>query len=421
MDNILREKGYINLNLYMILPFGAIVLLPSQYSSLFRFNTPVGELRIDFIFLLIVLVSMIFLSLKKIYISPFRLLSSLIILNTLFLIINLASIFVNGFTLEMLRYVIYIFIISFGMIILVGISWKKVDYHKVIIYSIYFSTIVCMIAILEFFNVFRFYSDLYLEDNVWFSYYEGSSNIRVTSSIGNPLVLSAFLLLMVNVILYVKEISAKKVFWYSILLIHFLTILATQSRSAFICLLIILGYHYFLDIKKNLTVIFAIIISTSTFLVILDYLQADQNFINRLLFKEQSASFNIRYEAYLIAAEMLKDIEIISFGVGPNRVNSILDTINTRVQTLDNVFLMTFISTGIFGLLIFTLIFIFIWMKLHNVTYRLKLFGRGLVITMVVMGFSFNITYFSAIWGVFWFYIGIIIMLNSAEKEKVIH
>lgn len=402
----------------VLIPFIAISFMPGQYTGFFRFSTPLGEVRPDFLLIISVMIFFIIINFNKINLVSLSLYTNTLLANFLFLCVSVLSIFVNDLPIDNFRYSLFIFIFSFGFMIISALSYKLVDPVEVLKSLIIVSTIVCMIGMLEFLNIYRPYTALYVADNPWFSYVPGTDNLRIASSIGNPLVLSGYLLLMLPIVLFIRENAHSKMFWNSTLALHLLTLLLTQSRSAYIVMLITILYYSARNFKSlvlNTTLVSLIL---AFFYFILSVFGGSQTFIDRLLFRAQGESYSIRTEAFSVAYHLLQEKFYLLIGLGPNMVNANLTNRFSPVTTLDNVFLMTLVSLGILGLIVFISMFVilgFLFSKMHK---DIKRIGYSLLIIIIGMGFSFNITYFTSVWGVFWLLVSILIIYDFKLNEK---
>lgn len=421
MNHISSEKHNILYAFLLIIPYAAIALLPGEYSSVFRLSTPLGDLRADFIAFTLCLFLIFALSLNGINITSLKELKYIIFATCAFYAANIISMIINQLAFDTFRYTFFIFVFSLGTILLVGLARTKVNIRKTIKYIVIVSTIVCIVGLLEFFNISRIYTPLFLADNASFSYFEGSSTNRIASSIGNPLVLSGFLLMSLPFVFFMKETSQAKMKWNIVLAIHFFTLLLTQSRSAYIVLAILLIYYYSVSIKKIFITIISLTVVSSIFLMILNAFDSSSSFIERLLFKTQGESLSIRLEAFPLALKMIQESHYLLFGLGPNKVNVALEPFISTVDTLDNVFLNTIVSTGLIGFITFMMLFIIPWIMFGKMDTLLKKTGRAIILAIIAMGFSFNVTYFTPIWGVYWLGVTLLIMYNLNMKKGYIN
>lgn len=404
-----------------ISPFAVISLMPSQYSSFFRYASPLGDLRPDFIMVLMVLAWFTFFSLKKVDLTGIRMQKWLLITTSFFFLVNIISIVANRLTFNNFRYTLFIYIFSFGIVLLAALARKVINPIKALKAYLVISSIVCLLGILEFLGIAQPYGGLYIADNEWFAYMMGSNRAlpRIVSSVGNPLVLSGYLLLMIPVSLYIKEISKKKMTWNIVIGMHLLSLLLTQSRSAFLVGLIIVLYYSTKNIKiffRNTITLALVGVFTVLLLTLMGYGQA---FEERLTFNSEGESITIRLQAFYDAHFLLKQGNNALIGLGPNMVNEALETLSfSPVQTLDNVFLMTVVSVGIIGLIAYLSMYWVLWRKFSVMNKSLRKLGYSLLLVMFGMGFSYNVTYFTVVWGVFWSITSLIIIYHYQIKDK---
>ncbi|MEX0379496.1 hypothetical protein AB3X48_20710, partial [Bacillus sp. S4] len=225
----------------IISPFIALSFIPSGYVSVLRIQTALGQIRPSFILILLCLLSFPMISSFKMDLSKVREMRNVLVALGFFFIVHICSAVVNGLGQSNFQYSIFGFIYSFGALFCLCIYYKQINILNVIKSFLTISSIVCIIGITEFLG-FQPYASLYLIDNQWFNY-DISSVVglpRVVSSMGNPLILSAYLLLCFPFVLYMRENDSKRNLWNIITVLHFLTILLTQSRSAFIILVLII-------------------------------------------------------------------------------------------------------------------------------------------------------------------------------------
>ncbi|MFD1780166.1 O-antigen ligase family protein [Fredinandcohnia salidurans] len=404
------------------IPFFAISFLPSQYASFFRYPSPLGELRPDFLLLTFCLIFFILISAGQINLTALRELTSLLIISFIFFVMNVLSIYVNDLSFESFRYSLFSFLFCFGFLILASLSRWKINHIFVLKIFAFASTLVSIMGVLEFFQLFDPYKPLYLFDNPWFG--SGNTIPRIVSSIGNPLVLSGYLLLIIPILFYLKELSNSENKWNLLILLHILALFLTQSRSALIVFLVMILYFSSKSFNSFFKNSFTALAGISIFLLIISNTGFGQEFVNRLLFRTSYDSITIRGDAFSLTTSILQSGYNLLFGVGPNMVNSYIQNSGmTSIQTLDNVFLMLISSVGILGFIPFVLLLIFLFIKFNRMETSLKKVGNSLLIIFVGMGFSFNVTYYTAVWGCFWAISSLLVMhnMNNKLKNKKLH
>lgn len=405
-----------------IAPFLAISLMPSQYTVFFRYESPIGELRTEFIFLLLGIIIFFIISIKKTDLTTLKNFSWILFIIAIYYIINILSVLVNDLGLNGIRYTFLNFIFSFGIVFMSIVARRWIKPLKVLKSFVIISTLVCLLGILEFLEVFRPYTALYLLDNPWFNYAPGTGNIRIASSIGNPLVLSGYLLLMLPITIYVREKVEGKSFLNITIIIHVIALLLTQSRSAYLILFLIVLYYSTKSVKSFFTNISKISCIIVFFWLVLNLFGLDKIFFDRLFFKSEFESISIRKDAFSIAFDLAAEKYYMLIGSGPNSINEILFKNNiNQVTTLDNVYLMILTSTGILGLIAFLSIIIVLWVKFNKMEREIKKTGFCLLFVFFGIGFSFNTIYFNVIWGVFWFLTSVLILfdMNLKQENKV--
>src|SRR5699024_3724910 len=138
---------------------------------------------------------------------------------------------------------------------------------------------------------------------------------------------------MLPIALFVREKSNNNILWNLVTILHIFTLLLTQSRSAYIVMIIIMIYYSAKNAKNFITNISLATFGILCFYMILLLFNAKENFVNRLLFTDQVESYSIRAEAFTVAYELLYDIKEVLLGLGPNMINLALKNHHTSVTT----------------------------------------------------------------------------------------
>ena len=414
---LLRKNTY---NLIFLAPIFSAAFLPSLYISQLRLSTPAGDLRPPFIIIIFVILFTIFY--KKFTVETDVLKRTKGVALPLFLLFtsSMVTMFLSGDYLSNFRYFFYIVLLGLGTYTLVAINYKLINPYKIMKYSVLISTVVCLIGFLEFSGI-QPYAKYYLLSDPEFAY---SNRMlgglpRISSSIGNPLVLSYFLLLFVPFILYIMEKESKKFFWNIILLIHISAILLTFSRSAMLLLALIMIYYLFKTmnivkiIKYSLLVIMAAIVVMFT----LYQLGLIDSFIDRMLFRTNSSSIFIRLYAFSIIPDILDGRYI--FGAGGTAAGEYLKQYSavSRLMTLDNIFLTVFVSSGMLGLFFFIFPLVYLFNRYRKLEKMDRFTGNSLLIIFVGAGMSFDFITYETVWGVFWYMTALLIMVNLKKRD----
>ncbi len=301
---------------------------------------------------------------------------------------------------------------------MVCLSSGLIDPYKAIKSSVLISAGVSLLGIFEFFGI-QPYASYYLFDNPWFNYdnriIDGLP--RIASSIGNPLVLSGYLLMFFPFTLYIREKESKKLWWNIVVVIHLLALVFTVSRSAFLVVAVILLYYLYKTmnpLKVSGFLLVFLIAATGIYFVLEKY-NLYTMFMERVLFKTQSESFSIRAYAYVIVQDVLK--QNFFFGKGIELNNYLLTYGSIRIQTLDNVFLTVLAGSGIIGFMLFMIPLISLANRYRKLKGMEQFVGVAMLLSFIGMGASYNILYFEATWGVFWFLTGILLLLINSKSQ----
>jgi len=232
------------------------------------------------------------------------------------------------------------------------------------------------------------------------------------SSIGNPIVLSGYIVLCIPLVLYIRKTQKNKLLWNFITLIHIVCILFTFSRSTIailgvVCIFFILKTEKINSIIKSL---FLVLFISLLFYFILDSYGLSQSLIDRLLFRTGSASFDIRNQAYDIAFNVWSHSNLL-FGLGKVSFGDYLvNTLSFNNGTLENVFLTLLVGTGLGGLISFLFILLALFRSFSKMEYSLKVTGYSILIVFILLSTFISALPYDCLWGVFWYFTGLILL-----------
>ncbi|WP_151035637.1 O-antigen ligase family protein [Bacillus wiedmannii] len=402
-------------------PFLTLSLVPSTFVPSLTFSTSIGTIRPTLILLLVGLI--FFIVIIKGFKVDFTLVhENLAVINLLllFFLMNLASIFINGFDSNNFRVSLIIFILSFVFFIFTLIFKDSINSLQVIKISIYISSLVSLIGIIEFFGI-QPYLPLYMIDREYFAYSAALDGLpRVVSSIGNPIILSGYLLLCFPLVLYIRKIEKRKLMWDIIAILHIVCVMFTLSRSSMLTLAVASSYFIIKTekigkIAKNLFLAISLFLM---FYLILRFNGLTQAFEERIFFDSNDISFDIRMQAYEITKNILQSTNPL-FGIGRLSLGEYLsNNANFMNGTLENVFLTVLVGMGIIGLSILLGILFFLLRSFSKMNGDLKITGYCLFITFLGLSFFINLLPYDLLWGVFWFFSGLLLLHNNQINNK---
>lgn len=407
------------------IPLIVLSFIPSNFVQSFMIYTSIGNINLSVIVIVILFFVMLLLRFNKLDLSFLSGNISVLATLLLFFSVSLLSSLVNSLSIGGLVYPVYTLILSAGIFSSVMLSGKAANTFSIIKIAVLTSSIVCLIGVVEFFGI-QPYLEFYKANNDRFFYDNTVMGHlpRIVSSLGNPLILSTYLLMIFPMTLYLRDKESKKWLWTSVVAIHFLAILLTMSRSA-ILVLALITFLFLVEKKKfksllKFTFVFPLIL---VFLyMFMNQYGLVQPILDRIMFNTQSESLTFRLQAYSASIQILIDTNLF-LGVGPNMVTNYLMGAGAGLvahNTLDNVYLMVLSSTGILGLIAYIFILILISRRFSRFDKDLKFVGRSLILVFLTMGFSFNVVFFDSVWGVFWFLSALLILHDEINHKSTV-
>lgn len=284
------------------------------------------------------------------------------------------------------------------------------------------SLIVSFIGVLEILNI-QPYLPLYLLDNQTFLYnvHSETSIFRIVSSIGNPLVLSSFLVFCLPFIYYLLD-KERKMIWILSLILTLSAIVFTFSRSALIIAVVISVIMLMKFSLKRFINITVFSVGTATLIGFVLLSSGEQSFaIERLTFQSQAESFSYRIEAFSAISNIINNSPFLGLGVG--NVNSYLLSYNGLLvshNTLDNLFLDIIASNGLFGIGLLTVCLFLIFINLFNKNFSERKVLLSLLLAFGGMGLSFDLAHYDVTWLFFWFGSGFLLSQKNRSNNYAI-
>lgn len=406
--------------LFYLMPLGIITFLPSDFVAI-NISTQIGVIKYSVATIVFMVLVTLIIKARSFEIERLR--SNVVLFLLLFslLLVNILSFVINNNSATQIMSVLDIFILSSGLLFLMLVVRPNNSLRTLKI-AVYFSVLVTVIGIIEFIGI-QPYLQLYTLGGQTF-YYNNTIRDglpRIVSTLGNPLILSIFLLFFLPVIIYLRELADKTFKWNLVLLLNLMGIALTMSRSAILIAIVILIFNLFrVNLKSFVKSVSVIGFFVFLFYMIITFLQLNQMISDRLLFKSQSESFTYRSQAFdAISYIMTNGNAFLGMGVG--NVNDFLRSFGGTLvahNNLDNVFLDTLASSGLIGLLVLSIILISLFFKFRQMEKLLRRVGYSLLLIFVGMGFSFDLLNYEAVWGVFWIIVGLLLNLNHQNKKN---
>lgn len=392
-------------------PFILFSFVPSDFVYKFRLSTPLGYISFTVILIYCLFLVAPFIKVdKQILKRCYPVLGML----ALFIIVKLISLLANDYSNGGLKEIFKTAALSLIVFYVTITLTRQRDVPWILKCVVIVSTVVSLLGILEFAYGFQPYFDAYRSnDFISFTYNNVAINgylRRVVSSIGNPLVLSTYLLLSLPVVFYLKQKVKRQTLLNISLMAHMLAILLTLSRTSIVILFVVYFIYLLRSHKVSMVIKGTLLlgISASAFYYGLKYFLVDTLFWERMTFKLSSNSLTHRSDSYGVMMTMLHKNPF--FGLGSDGVTSYL--INSSwlaIPTLDNVYLQIIAETGLIGIALYVLLLIAIHLKVRKLEPENRFSANILLLVMTCSGFAYHIMYFEAVWGVFWFLLALLL------------
>lgn len=381
-------------NLYVTVPFVVVSVIPSDYILDLQINLPVGYLHPVIPILVLVLFCQFLASCKN---KDFLVSVSLPTqIGSLFFLLLAVTLAVNDPSATGWKKWLNMLLASYGTILVLGNN-PRIDYKSAL--NVVFSTslVIAVIAVLEFAFGFNPYKELFA--TFWWDQQVGHL-WRVISLLGNSLVLSTYLLLVLTAALLVPT---KNLLHWLVISFNSIAILLSFSRSAIAILACILLYLVFFTLsKKEVLVTAAILILSATVVMsCIERYDLQSEVFSRFLFRD-SSSVSLTHRA--TSWEQTFDVEDFStvlFGLGLGNLEKELSTFsNMEFKTFDNAFLEIFWESGSLGLVALVAFLISPCIIRNNKNYR---YNFALFVVFAASSCSFTTYYFASTWLTYWF------------------
>lgn len=406
---ILAFKGY---TFMMLIPFFMVSFIPFDFNVVaFNVHTSLGLLPpiIPGTVLLItvslfrgVLKGHIVLNNRIVYIS-----------GIIFICFCLISWAINYPWLSGLKKITYLFLSSIGTLYLVE-NYAKKGMHASSRNLIAMAGLIVAIAgIVEFVFGYNPYRDYYR--NFWWMQQHGQL-WRIKSLIGNPLILSAYLMLLFAFLLFrIKD----KTIYISITIALILTALIfTFSRTAYAALIITLLIYYGAEqrMRKNAYVLLSILLLTALIAISAIYFYDVENLIlDRFWNIAQDTSILYRLESWSAVWD-IGGVSDVLFGVGIAYVRKVIISESLlTIATFDNAFHEIFWEGGLFAALSYIFFIVSPCLSKKNISTRKH--RILLLIVYTIFCFSFATYYYASIWITYWLLQSLLLMSEDEISE----
>jgi len=236
--------------------------------------------------------------------------------------------------------------------------YKRLVILKIMKITIVSMVVSCLITVMQYFQPELLEPLFYLYRNNPADM-QSYKLVRSWGTMGNPNVMGFLAAVSFGVVLFLFKYRffRTSINWL-FLAITFLAVFATGSRTGIVCMMLILGYFYACEMKKNLKNVFAVsIIFISIILffnLVIISVELFQSTVERILsltaISEDTGGWIPRIEAGKYALSLVMDKPILGYGSSKTLIFGVIG--------IDNEYLLYSFQFGIIGLII---ILIFIW------------------------------------------------------------
>lgn len=409
---ILLLKSNVPVSIILTLFF----LVPSDYSSFMQISTPIGGFPYYWVLILVFIIYYsIFSNIRNIRFSRNEV--NIGILFTIFTALQLVSSLINNndnITINLLQFLLQ----SVGMLLLIKIQQLyEEDICRLFYYIIFLVAIVDFAGFCEIFLGFDFYNVYHIEyyhDNYVWALSEGLY-WRSYSTFGNPLVYSGTLMLCLAIVEYFRHNNKKVVLQILLLSLIIAGSLLSGSRSAIVISL--LYVIYYIARSKFSKKVFLIILALCTVPVLFRLFNFD-SIIRNFQTLGQSKSAAHRAESYKLFWDVFANYILLGSGLG-NSYEVLKGYVgrasNFMTNTFDNAFMDFSLAVGIFGIIVFILIFV-------NVHKILKLKKDKIAfyafIFFCMISFVMNATKYISLWGLLWTFVALNAFVNDRDNPE---
>ncbi len=396
-------------------------LIPSDYINYMFVPSPFGNFPLYVLliiaFLMIEFLNTIFFK-KNFQISrpSFKITQSFMLL----IIAILVTALFNGLSKEMISNTIKFMVQLMGvgsLVLIKNINRKEID--KILLFCICVAISVSFITVIEVIgkvNIYNFYGSQYYSE--WFDYMSsinGLGSWRAKSTMGNPLVLSSYLVLAIPIIEYFRQ-KGFNTFWIVLFVASIsVGIILSGSRSACLALLI---YFSYIVMKSKMRQKIIILILSAAALVLILYKIDFSLLLERISRAGSDGSLSDRQSAYGVFLNVI-GLNIFT-GIGLGNTYTALAGMVGGNNTFDNGILELLYAIGILGVI--PIVYLLITLQFVNnkgqQTYRYNMIINRLMIVILYLSFFLNVTKYQSLWGVFWLYIFLLYKLKTKSETN---
>jgi O-antigen ligase len=210
--------------------------------------------------------------------------------------------------------------------------------------------------------------EIVLKKNVLFGrFFDVLGTQRIYSTIGNPVYLGAYIVPLVPLALFmsIKTDPVRKIFWVVCTGIILISLFLTVARGSWFSAILAILFYIKNKIKKIIfSILICLFLAVVVFMVFPDIVEFSKTRNKNI---SETVSFRHRLYAYNLAYNVLKDkplfglgLRNLQFSYGKYRTpDDPINTQNSQVNfTTDNMYLILFTETGLFGFGTIIIIFI---------------------------------------------------------------
>jgi hypothetical protein len=346
----------------------------------------------DYLFIFIILISLLFISKKKkIYLHK-----DILLILIIFFTIALYKIILLGETLrvDFVRFFIFgpfIYFITFNFVRDIFLV------RKIVFYMIYISIFV---------SFFGFYEYIFIENNKIWSIAAGEK--RISSTLFSPNSLAWYLVLINTLILsqifFFNYISKYKLI--TIYILNLSVIILSGSRGGFMFSIVSLLIHLLVSSTKYKIYFFRFLFLITPFFIYL--------YNNTLIFQGRATSTLDDSRLFLFSKVFNQlntfSIDKILFGLSKSELNMLL-----QLEVLDDSFFLSIIA--IFGILGFILICFLLIRMIFYLHFKLKSIFLMSLILLLLMSITGNVLYIFPHSLIFWFVLSLNNISNTNNSE----
>lgn len=400
--------------LLAVMPFALITFIPADYVLSFQIPTPLGYLP-PVIPAMAVAVSIALI--KGISRGEMAIPNGKIyIAGLIFFSFYLLSWAVNFPALIGIKKITYMLLSSVGMIYFIENYARAATRVHIDRLIILIGIMVSIIGIVEYLFGFNPYQSYFR--NFWWLQQSGQV-WRIRSSVGNPLVLASYLMMLI-VFIYPMLKQARVI--SSVALVLILTaVILTFSRTAYFAIVVTALLFVGLEEQKmkNIMILgFGLLLSLFVAVKLFGVYGIEELVSDRLLFEAQGSSLTYRLEAWAVTFD-IASIRDLLFGVGVANVSDLItEKALLPIRTFDNAFLDIYWESGIFSTIAFILFLVSPCLVGANEPMRKQ---RIMICTVfIIFSLSFATYYFKAAWLTYWFLQSMLLLEDDRRNKKVV-